>query len=106
NAETRTGSDDRILLTMPLFHIGAMAMGLGLHARGGTAVLHRQFDPAAVLADVPAERVTVLHLAPTMLQSLLAEAAACGAPGALDGVRTVVYSAAPITAATLRAALV
>jgi len=109
NAEMHTGSDDRILLTMPLFHIGAMAMGLGLHARGGTAMLHRQFDPAAVLADVPAERVTVLHLAPTMLQSLLAEAAAFGvpgAPGALDGVRTVVYSAAPITAATLRAALV
>ena len=108
NVEMRTGSDDRILLTMPLFHIGAMAMALGIHARGGTAVLHPQFDPGAVLADVPAERVTVLHLAPTMLQALLTEAASVasfGRPGPLSGVRTVVYSAAPITATTLRAAL-
>ena len=108
NVEMRIGSDDRILLTMPLFHIGAMAMALGVHARGGTAVLHPQFDPAAVLADVPTEQVTVLHLAPVMLQALLTEAASMalfGTPGPLSGVRTVVYSAAPITATTLRAAL-
>ena len=103
NVEMRTGSDDRVLLTMPLFHIGAMAIGLGLHARGGTSVLHRQFDPAAVLDTVVAENITVLHLAPTMLQAVLDEAA--GRPGALAGVRTVVYSAAPITAPTLRAAM-
>jgi len=103
NVEMRTGSDDRVLLTMPLFHIGAMAIGLGLHARGGTSVLHRQFDPAAVLDTVVAEDITVLHLAPTMLEAVLREAA--GRPGALAGVRTVVYSAAPITAPTLRAAM-
>ncbi|HVV08177.1 class I adenylate-forming enzyme family protein [Amycolatopsis sp.] len=103
NVEMRTGSDDRVLLTMPLFHIGAMAIGLGLHARGGTSVLHRQFDPAAVLDTVVAEDITVLHLAPTMLRAVLAEAA--GRPGALAGVRTVVYSAAPITAPVLQAAM-
>ncbi len=111
NVEMRTGSDDRILLVMPLFHIGAMAMAFGLHARGGTAVLHRQFDPAALLATVPADAITVLHLAPSMLQAVLAEAGA--GPGvadpapvaALRGVRSIVYSAAPITAPTLAAAL-
>jgi acyl-CoA synthetase (AMP-forming)/AMP-acid ligase II len=106
NAEMRTGCADRVLLTMPLFHIGAMAIGLGLHARGGTAVLHRAFDPAAVLAAVAAERITVLHLAPTMLQALLRAADADRqALGGLAGVRTVVYSAAPITSRTLNAAL-
>jgi acyl-CoA synthetase (AMP-forming)/AMP-acid ligase II len=103
NVEMRTGSADRVLLVMPMFHIGAMAIGQGLHARGGTAVLHRAFDPAAALAAVPADGITVLHLAPTMLQALLQEAPAH--PGALSGVRTVVYSAAPITGSTLRSAL-
>ena len=103
NVEIRAGSDDRILLVMPLFHIGAMFMGLGAHFRGGTAVLHRQFDPAAALDAIAAERVTVLHLAPTMLQALLDTAAL--RPDALAGVETVVYSAAPITGPTLAQAM-
>jgi acyl-CoA synthetase (AMP-forming)/AMP-acid ligase II len=103
NNEMRSGSTDSVLLVMPLFHIGAMAIGLGLHARGGTAVLHRQFDPSAALNAIADEQITVLHLAPTMLQALLHEAD--GKTDALTGVRTVVYSAAPITSATLQSAL-
>ncbi|WP_330255161.1 AMP-binding protein [Nocardia sp. NBC_00565] len=102
NGEVRTGSADRVLLTMPMFHIGAMAIGLGLHARGGTAVLHRQFDPAAVLEAAATDGITTLHLAPTMLQTVLD---AAGGSDALATVRTVVYSAAPITSTTLFAAL-
>jgi acyl-CoA synthetase (AMP-forming)/AMP-acid ligase II len=103
NDEMRCGCNDSVLLVMPMFHIGAMAIGLGLHARGGTAVLHRQFDPSAALEAIAAERVSVLHLAPTMLAGLLQEAER--RPDALGHVRTVVYSAAPITSATLRKAL-
>ena len=103
NNEMRTGSDDRVLLVMPLFHIGAMAIGLAVHARGGTAVLHRQFDTAAALDTIAAERITALHLAPTMLQALLAEAQGKGE--ALAGIRVLVYSAAPITSSTLDAAM-
>jgi acyl-CoA synthetase (AMP-forming)/AMP-acid ligase II len=103
NVEMRLGSDDRVLLVMPLFHIGAMFIGLGAHFRGGTAVLHRQFDPAAALNAIAADRVTALHLAPTLLQALVD--AAAGRPDALAGVRTVVYSAAPITGPTLAAAI-
>jgi acyl-CoA synthetase (AMP-forming)/AMP-acid ligase II len=103
SVEMRLGSDDRVLLVMPLFHIGAMFIGLGAHFRGGTAVLHRQFDPAAALDAIAADRVTALHLAPTLLQALVD--AAAGRPDALAGVRTVVYSAAPITGPTLAAAM-
>jgi acyl-CoA synthetase (AMP-forming)/AMP-acid ligase II len=102
NVEMRLGSDDRVLLVMPLFHIGAMFIGLGAHFRGGTAVLHRQFDPAAALNAIAADQVTALHLAPTLLQALVD---AAGRPDALAGVRTVVYSAAPITGPTLAAAM-
>ncbi|PPJ33759.1 AMP-dependent synthetase [Nocardia nova] len=103
NGELRTGSTDRVLLTMPMFHIGAMAIGLALHARGGTAVLHRKFEPRAVLDAIAADNVTTLHLAPTMLQGVLD--AAIGDADALLPVKTVVYSAAPITTTTLAAAM-
>jgi acyl-CoA synthetase (AMP-forming)/AMP-acid ligase II len=66
-------------------------------------VLHRQFDPGAAVDAIAAERVTMLHLAPTMLQALVD--AAAGRLDALAGVATVVYSAAPITGPTLAAAM-
>jgi acyl-CoA synthetase (AMP-forming)/AMP-acid ligase II len=75
NVEMRAGSEDRVLLVMPLFHIGAMFIGLRAHFRGGTSVLHRQFDPGTALDAITAERFTALHLAPTMLQALFDAAA-------------------------------
>lgn len=102
NAELRSGSDDRALINMPMFHFGAIGIIGGVHARGGTVVLQKQFDAAEAIRLVTAERITVLHLAPVMLQSLLDE---LGDTRGLDGVRTVVYAAAPMTIATLRRAL-
>ncbi len=46
NNEMRCGSLDRGLINMPMFHVGALAIAGGLHARGGTVVLQSQFDPA------------------------------------------------------------
>ncbi|MCA2247622.1 AMP-binding protein [Mycobacterium intracellulare] len=102
NVEMRTGSDDRGLINMPMFHFGALAIISALHARGGTAVLQAQFDTAEALRLVTSERITLLHLAPVMLQALLDEP---GAHEALGAVRTVVYSAAPMSPHTLRQAL-
>ncbi len=102
NAEMRCGSDDRGLINMPMFHFGAQGIIAGLHARGGAIVLQEHFDAAQAVALAEAERVTVLHLAPVMLQALLDE---IGEHRTLLDVRTVVYSAAPMTAATLRQAL-
>jgi acyl-CoA synthetase (AMP-forming)/AMP-acid ligase II/AcrR family transcriptional regulator len=102
NVEMRTGSDDRGLINMPMFHFGAISIISGLHARGGTAVLQRQFDTAEALRLLASEGITVLHLAPVMLQALLEEP---GAAAALGRVRSVVYSAAPMSPPTLRRAL-
>lgn len=102
NAEIRAGSDDRGLINMPMFHFGAIAIIGGLHARGGSVVLQQQFDPAQAVRLAADERVTVLHLAPVMLQALLDE------PTVGDGmadVRTIVYAAAPMPPHTLRRAL-
>lgn len=102
NNEMRCGSTDRGLINMPMFHFGALGILGGLHARGGTAVLQQQFDPADALRLIAEQRITVLHLAPVMLRALLD---VVGDRSEVESVRTVVYSAAPMTAATLRRAL-
>lgn len=102
NDEMRCGSADRGLINMPMFHVGALAIIGGLHARGGTVVLQQQFAAAEAVQLIADERITVLHLAPVMLKALLD---AMGDGAAVDSVRTVIYAAAPMTTATLRRAL-
>jgi acyl-CoA synthetase (AMP-forming)/AMP-acid ligase II len=102
NTEMRCGSIDRGLINMPMFHFGALAIVGGLHARGGTVVLQQQFDAADAVRLIADERITVLHLAPVMLRALLDEVSD---HLAVESVRTVVYSAAPMTTAILRRAL-
>jgi acyl-CoA synthetase (AMP-forming)/AMP-acid ligase II len=102
NNEMRCGSADRGLINMPIFHVGALAIVGGLHARGGTVALQQQFDAADAVRLIADERITVLHLAPVMLRALLDEVSD---RSAVESVRTVVYSAAPMTVATLRRAL-
>lgn len=65
------GSHDRTLLMMPLFHIGAKAIGMGQQWFGGTVHLHRLFDPVAILSAIERERITATHLAPTLIQGVL-----------------------------------
>ncbi|WP_286958808.1 MULTISPECIES: class I adenylate-forming enzyme family protein [Arsenicicoccus] len=100
--QMRSGCDDLGLLVMPLFHIGAMAIALGLHVHGGTAVLTDAFDPERYADWCREGSVTVMHLAPTMLRAVLDAGAT---PADLATVRTVVYSAAPMDLPTLRAAM-
>ncbi|CDO31181.1 class I adenylate-forming enzyme family protein [Mycolicibacterium porcinum] len=102
NNEMCCGSADRGLITMPMFHVGALAIVGGLHARGGTVVLQQQFDVVDAVRLIAAERITVLHLAPVMLSALLD---AVGTRVDMESIRTVVYSAAPMTASVLRRAM-
>ena len=102
NVEMRAGSSDRGLINMPMFHVGAMAIIGGLHARGGSVVLQQQFDAAQAVRMIPDERITLVHLAPVMLRALLDEVSDTRA---LENLRTVIYAAAPMTVNTLKRAL-
>ena len=102
NNEMRCGSADRGLINMPMFHVGALAIIGGLHARGGTVVLQQQFDASDALRLIADERITVLHLAPVMLKALLDEV---DMDSAVESLRLVIYAAAPITVAILQRAL-
>lgn len=94
---------DRVLLAMPLFHIGARSQGAAVTVRGGTIVLHRAFDPEAILRTIAEERITQVHLAPTMMQAVL------NMPGQekydTSSLKTINYAAAPMPVTVLRQAL-
>ncbi len=61
------GADDIAFLALPLFHIFGLNGGLGVALRAGaTLVLADRFDPAASLATLARERVSVLLGAPAM----------------------------------------
>ncbi|MDT5013926.1 MAG: hypothetical protein QOD39_86 [Mycobacterium sp.] len=102
NAEMCSGSADRGLINMPMFHIGAMAIIGGLHARGGTVVLQQQFDADEAVGLIGRERITLVHLAPVMLHAVLD---ATKDVRSLETMRTVIYAAAPMTPNVLERAL-
>jgi acyl-CoA synthetase (AMP-forming)/AMP-acid ligase II len=88
---------------MPFFHIGARSQGGAVTYRGGTLVVHRAFDAAEILETVQRERITQLHLAPTLVQSVL------NLPDIdkydLSSLKTLNYAAAPMPLAVLERAL-
>jgi long-chain acyl-CoA synthetase len=96
-------ADSVNLVAMPLFHIAGSGWGLaGFHA-GGTNVLLREVDPAAILRSIPEHRVTNALFVPAVLQVLI------GMPNAGDvdfsSLRSVVYGASPISEAVLVGAM-
>jgi len=57
----------------PLYHVGALDLTTtSLIAVGGTIVVHRQFDPAAVVDELERSRVTTVWLAPAMINAIMA----------------------------------
>jgi len=97
------GPSDRILLMMPLFHVGAKDMSLGQSWRAGSVHLHRDFDPELILRTIQDERITITHMAPTMIQMVLDHPRIDDYD--LSSLRMIVYSAAAMPAALLRRGL-
>ena len=66
-------SADRVLTTLPMFHVGGMNIQTtpALHA-GASVTLHAKFDPAAALDAIERERITLAVLVPAQLSALMA----------------------------------
>ena len=94
---------DSVLIVMPMFHLGGLVISLSQHVRGGSAHLFAQFDTAEMLAAIAREKISILLLAPTMVQMLLDDYDARG--GDLSSVRSLIYSAAPMPLTLLQRAL-
>jgi o-succinylbenzoate---CoA ligase len=63
--------DDRLLASLPLFHVGGMAVLWRSVLYGCTAVVHERFDPAAMNAAIDDEGVTIVSVVAAMLQRML-----------------------------------
>ncbi|KAA9156675.1 long-chain fatty acid--CoA ligase [Amycolatopsis acidicola] len=99
--ETDLSGAERALVAAPLFHTAALGMiCLPTLLKGGRVLLHSSFDPAAVLADIERERVTLMFGVPTMYDALAAQ------PGwdtaDLSSVRTLLCGGAPVPTTTIR----
>lgn len=64
-------TSDVYLCVPPLFHTAAMAVMLMMVFLGGTTVLVRQFEPAAVVEAAVREKATITFLVPAMWNALL-----------------------------------
>jgi malonyl-CoA/methylmalonyl-CoA synthetase len=68
-------ADDVLLLTLPLFHIHGLGVGMhGTFLRGSTVILRRRFDAAEVYDTLLGGGVTMFFGVPTMYTRLISEA--------------------------------
>ena len=90
---------DRLLLTLPLFHIHGLGVGAhGTLLTGSTLDLRNRFDAAEVFDTLMASRTTMFFGVPTMYTRLIAEARKRG--HAPEPIRLYVSGSAPLSAQT------
>ena len=94
---------DRLQLMMPVFHVGSRFLQLAIHLRGGTAVWHHDFKPAEIVETIAAEKITMTHMAPTMVQAVLNVTGIDDMD--LSSLHTICYSAAPMPVPLLKRGL-
>jgi acyl-CoA synthetase (AMP-forming)/AMP-acid ligase II len=97
------GTDARVLIIMPMYHIGGLL--LALHAVGNGAAMYvlADFDPVEVVRVLDEEGIGLAVLVPSMIQACL------NVPGAgqrrYARLPTISYGGSPIAASTLRQAM-
>ncbi|MFC0389614.1 class I adenylate-forming enzyme family protein [Muricoccus vinaceus] len=94
---------DRVLVTMPLFHVGAKIEWLSVQYMGGSCVLLPRFDPEAVFRAIEEERATAAHLAPVMVKTLVEHPAR--EHHDLSSLKRIHYGSAPVPVRELRRAV-
>ncbi|MCY1158453.1 MAG: long-chain-fatty-acid--CoA ligase [Citricoccus sp.] len=100
-----TGTDlrqDEVMLSVaPLFHIAGMNMTtLPTFMMGGRIIIHRQFRPADVLAEIERSQVTGTFMVPAMID-LLAEAPDFAGTD-LSSLRSIMVGGSPLSERSIR----
>ena len=96
----RWSASDRAILAMPVSHIGGTGWGVAALYQGATCHIQRQFDVAAALETIAAERVTRLFLVPAALQMLVRHPQAADTD--FSCLHEVCYGASPMPLGLLR----
>ena len=73
-------AQDRVLTTLPLFHVGGLNIQTLPALRAGcTVALHARFDPEAAFDAIERERITLTVLVPAQLEAMIAHPRWAGA---------------------------
>ena len=94
---------DRLQLMMPVFHVGSRFLQMAAHLRAATVIWHHGFRPAEIAQTIVSEKVTMTHLAPTMVQAVLDQLDR--EPADMSSLHTICYSAAPMPVPVLKRGL-
>jgi len=86
--------DDVMHMTTPMFHISCLMLSLGGVLRGSTQIISPQFDVDSTLELIKAHGITFINVVPTILSMILNRPDFN--PDMLRGLRTIMYTAAPI----------
>jgi acyl-CoA synthetase (AMP-forming)/AMP-acid ligase II len=92
--------DTRQLIQMPLFHIGARCLYYSTFWLAGAVYVQRKFDPKLVLEAIEKDRITHLHLVPTMVAGILDVPEVKSYD--LSSVELLMYAAAPMPVSLLK----
>ena len=95
-------SDDRHLVTCPLYHSAAPAFVAIMQSLGATVVLQNHWDPEQCLDIIQRERVTCTLMVPTMFTRILSLPQATLDRFDTRSLRWVMSAAAPLTTETAR----
>jgi|TARA_B100000315_G_scaffold259073_1_gene313490 acyl-CoA synthetase (AMP-forming)/AMP-acid ligase II len=97
-------TDDRFMVAVPMYHAAA-GISLMTSARMGvTIVIHREFDPVAVVNCLEKDRISSATLVPAMIQACLVSVPDI-AERSYPHLRYLAYGASPIAQETLREAM-
>ncbi|GAB86292.1 class I adenylate-forming enzyme family protein [Gordonia rubripertincta] len=96
--------DDAALVSVPPYHIAAVANVISNLYGGRRTIVLEQFDPTQWLDTVRTEGVTNALVVPTMLSRVI-EAIGDGVDGSVPTLRSLAYGGAPMPAAVIEKAL-
>jgi fatty-acyl-CoA synthase len=96
--------DTRILCVLPMYHAAAGISHKSTVTVGGSVVIHRDFDPTAVVDDLERRDITNCTLVPAMIQACLVHVPDI-AEREFPRLRSMAYGASPIASETLRQAM-
>jgi acyl-CoA synthetase (AMP-forming)/AMP-acid ligase II len=94
----------RHLQILPLFHLGGFGQCMQALLTAGTVFIHTAFHPAAVIDAIEADKIEFFTAGPSLIDMLVAEVHRRG-PSDLSSLREIAYGTAPITPASLTAAV-
>ncbi|MYL28815.1 long-chain-fatty-acid--CoA ligase [Halobacillus halophilus] len=90
----RVSDQDTLLHVLPMFHVNGWGSPFYYTANGATQVMLRKTEPSVIIDKVEKHQVSVLHMAPTVLNMVI-EAYESVGPQIHQDVRVVIAGSAP-----------